>query len=179
MSRIGKQSIILPNTVTLDIQPNQVIVNGPKGQLIVNIPAGINIEINEENVLVKRKSDNYKALHGLVRSLLANAITGVDKGFEKKLELHGVGYKAALDGNGLNLSLGFSHPIKYEAKEGIGFKIEKNTIIVTGIDKQKVGQVCAEIRSYRKPEPYKGKGIRYSDEIVRRKAGKAAKGATS
>lgn len=179
MSRIGNKEIILPSEVTLEIAPNLVKINGPKGQLEVAIPRGIEVVISEQTALVKRKSDNFKALHGLVRSLLANAIEGVEKGFEKKLELHGVGYRAVLEGNVLNLSLGFSHPVKVTAPEGIQFKVEKNTIIISGIDKQSVGQVSAEIRSYRKPEPYKGKGVRYSDEIVRRKAGKAAKAATA
>ncbi len=179
MSRIGNKEIILPSGVTLEITPTLIKVNGPKGQLEVNIPRGIEVELNDQSVLVKRKSDNFKAFHGLVRSLLANAIEGVEKGFEKKLELHGVGYRAALEGNDLNLSLGFSHPVKVTAPDGIQFKVEKNTIIVSGIDKQSVGQVSAEIRSYRKPEPYKGKGVRYSDEIVRRKAGKAAKAASA
>lgn len=179
MSRIGKQLINLPNGVTIDIKPEKVIINGPKGQLSVTVPRGISVKSDEDKVTVLRKNDNFKALHGLVRSLLNNAIIGVDKGFEKKLELNGVGYKAVLEGINLNLSLGFSHPIKYDAPEGIQFKVEKNSIIVSGIDKQQVGQVSAEIRSYRKPEPYKGKGIKYSDEIVRRKAGKAAKAATA
>lgn len=179
MSRIGNKEISLPTTVTLDINPTQVMVNGPKGQLVVEIPRGISIEVKDQQVLVKRASDNFKAFHGLVRSLVFNAIEGVEKGFEKKLELHGVGYRAALEGNNLNLSLGFSHPVKVTAPEGIQFKVEKNVITVSGIDKQRVGQVSAEIRSYRKPEPYKGKGVRYSDEIVRRKAGKAAKTASA
>jgi large subunit ribosomal protein L6 len=179
MSRIGNKEIILPSGVTLEITPTLIKINGPKGQLEVNVPRGIEVELSDQSVLVKRKSDNFKAFHGLVRSLLANAIEGVEKGFEKKLELHGVGYRAALEGNDLNLSLGFSHPVKVTAPEGIQFKVEKNTIIVSGIDKQSVGQVSAKIRSYRKPEPYKGKGVRYSDEIVRRKAGKAAKAASA
>ena len=182
MSRIGKLPIEIPSGVTVEIKDgNHVFVKGPKGELNVKIHEKINLEVKEGQVLVTRK-DKEKfsmSLHGLSRTLINNLVEGVTKGFEKRLEINGVGYRANIQGRKAVLSLGFSHPVEYEAPEGIELAIDKdkkNVIIVSGIDKQVVGQVAAKIRSYRKPEPYKGKGIRYEGEMVRRKAGKAAAG---
>jgi len=184
MSRIGKQPVEVPNGVTVDIKDNFVTVKGPKGELKKQMHKNMIIELKENEAIVTRPDETKenRSLHGLTRSLLANMVEGVTKGFEKKLEIIGVGYRAKPSGNKISLTLGFSHPIDFKAPEGIEFKQdeeEKNTIIVTGIDKEVVGEVAAKIRSYRKPEPYKGKGIRYKDEYVPRKAGKAAASAAS
>lgn len=181
MSRIGNQVIVIPASVQITITEHQVLVTGPKGKLEVTIPRGITLTQTEDKIKVARKTDSisHRALHGLVRSLIFNAVKGVETGYERKLILQGVGYRAIQEGPGLTLSLGFSHTIKVAPPEGIQFKVEKNTITISGIDKQAVGQTAADIRKLRKPEPYKGKGIRYSDEIVRRKPGKTAKGATA
>ncbi|HMR00906.1 MAG: 50S ribosomal protein L6 [Candidatus Gracilibacteria bacterium] len=182
MSRIGKLPIEIPSGVTVEIKDgNHVFVKGPKGELNVKIHEKINLEVKEGQVLVTRKDEEKfsMSLHGLSRTLINNLVEGVTKGFEKRLEINGVGYRANIQGRKAVLSLGFSHPVEYEAPEGIELAIDKdkkNVIIVSGIDKQVVGQVAAKIRSYRKPEPYKGKGIRYEGEMVRRKAGKAAAG---
>jgi large subunit ribosomal protein L6 len=179
MSRVGKKPIELIDGVEVLVNGSSVNVKGSKGELMINIDQNITLKIEDKNVLVEIKNDNKEAreLHGLTRSLIANMIKGVSEGFEKKLEFTGVGYRAAVEGGDLVLNLGYSHPIKYTPKEGVKIETEKNTITVSGIDKQIVGQVAAEIRAFRKPEPYKGKGIRYKDEKIRRKAGKtAAKG---
>jgi large subunit ribosomal protein L6 len=179
MSRVGKKPIELIDGVEVLVNGSSVNVKGSKGELMINIDQNITLKIEDKNVLVEIKNDNKEAreLHGLTRSLIANMIKGVSEGFEKKLEFTGVGYRAAVEGGDLVLNLGYSHPIKYTPKEGVKIETEKNTITVSGIDKQIVGQVAAEIRAFRKPEPYKGKGIRYQDEKIRRKAGKtAAKG---
>lgn len=179
MSRVGKKPIELIDGVEVLVDGSTVNVKGPKGELIINVDQNITLKIEDKNVLVEIKNDNKEAreLHGLTRSLIANMIKGVSEGFEKKLEFTGVGYRAAVEGGDLVLNLGYSHPIRYTPKEGVKIETEKNTITVSGIDKQIVGQVAAEIRAFRKPEPYKGKGIRYQDEKIRRKAGKtAAKG---
>ena len=175
MSKIGKKAIEIPSGVTVTLgDKNKVSVKGPKGELEANFNAEINVEIKENEVIVAPWKDAKRlyALWGLTRSLIANMIEGVVKGYEKKLELQGVGYKVALKGNDLDLALGFSHPILFPATDGIKFIVEKNIITISGIDKQSVGQVAAEIRKLRKPEPYKGKGVRYVGEQVRRKAGK-------
>jgi len=178
MSRIGKQPITIPENVEVKIEGDLVIVKGPKGELKQQIRPEIKVEIKDKEIILKpvKFHKGTPALWGTYRSHLANMIEGVTKGFEKKLEIEGTGYRAELEDKDLVLNLGYSHPIKMKAPEGIEFKVEKNIIAVTGIDKQLVGQVAAEIRSKRKPEPYKGKGIRYQGEIIRRKAGKKAVG---
>jgi large subunit ribosomal protein L6 len=175
MSKIGKKPIDLPSNVTVTVgDGNKVSVKGPKGELEASFDVNINIELKDGQVIVTPKKDIKKlyAFWGLTRNLIFNMIEGVSKGYEKKLELQGVGYKVALKGTDLDLSLGFSHPVLFKAPKGIKFDIEKNIITITGIEKQLVGQVAADIRKLRKPEPYKGKGIRYVGEQVRRKAGK-------
>jgi len=177
MSRVGLKPITIPDGVTVTIKDNLSIVKGPKGEHSQHIPSGLNFD-QADGVLSISRSDDTKenrANHGLVRALISNQVTGVTTGWTKSLEIIGVGYKAAVKGKILDLQLQFSHPINYEIPEGIEIVCPKPTLIeVSGIDKQRVGQVAAEIRSYRKPEPYKGKGIRYVGEEVRRKAGKAA-----
>ena len=178
MSRIGKQPIIIPENVEVKIDKQKVIIKGPQGQLEQTLPSQIELIQKDDFLIVKPKkeSNEINALWGLWRSLIFNMVDGVANGFEKKLEIIGVGYRAAVEGNKLVLNIGLSHTIEVEAPEGIKFQVDKNTISVSGIDKQMVGQMAAKIRAYRKPEPYKGKGIKYSDEIVRRKAGKKAVG---
>ena len=178
MSRIGKQPIKILEGVDVKIDDNIVTVKGPKGELKEYIRPEIKVEIKEKEIILKPLTlyKGTQALWGTYRSNIANMIQGVTNGFEKKLEIVGVGYKANLEGKDLILNLGHSHPIKIEAPEKIEFVVEKHTITVSGINKQLVGQVAAEIRSKRKPEPYKGKGVRYKNEVVRRKAGKKAVG---
>ena len=179
MSRIGKAPITVPSGVEVQIQGRQVAVKGPKGELDIEVPVDITVRQDGEEILVERSDDERRnrALHGLTRSLVNNMVVGVSEGFSKELQIVGVGYRAAAKGsNALELQLGFSHPVNVEAPVGITFDVPEPTrIIVSGIDKQVVGQVAADIRSYRKPEPYKGKGVRYLGEYVARKAGKAAK----
>ena len=179
MSRIGKEPIPIPSGVQISINDRNIEVTGPKGSLDMKIPGEISVRKEEEMILVERPDEDRRnrALHGLTRSLVNNMVLGVSEGFKKELEIVGVGYRAAEKGNNaLELQLGFSHPVNVKAPEGITFEVPEPTkIIISGIDKQTVGQVAADIRSYRKPEPYKGKGIRYTGEHVARKAGKAAK----
>lgn len=176
MSRIGKQPISIPENVEVKVDNDFVIAKGPKGELKNQIRPEIKVEIEGKNIkftpIIFNKGT--QALWGTYRSLIANMIQGVTEGFEKKLEIQGVGYRANLEDKDLVLSLGYSHPIAVKVPQGIEFKVEKNIITVSGIDKQLVGQIAAEIREKRKPEPYKGKGIRYQGEVVRRKAGKKA-----
>ncbi len=175
MSRIGKQPIPVPAGVSVSISPGRVMVNGPLGELSAEIPQRISVEQRDGELVVTRPTDRGadRALHGLTRSLLANLVEGVTKGFEKRLEIQGVGYRATLRGTALELALGFSHPVAVDPPSGISFEVPVPTqIVVKGIDKQKVGQVAAELRAVRPPEPYKGKGIRYEGEQIRRKAGK-------
>ena len=177
MSRIGRMPVAVPDGTEVKIDGNRVTVKGPKGELSQEFHPDIGIELEEGNLLVKRPSDSgpHRSLHGLSRALLANMVEGVTKGFEKNLEIHGVGYRAVAKGNDVELSLGFSHPVLVKAPEGIEFELVTPTKLrVKGIDKQKVGQVAAKIRALRKPDPYKGKGVRYAGEYVRRKAGKTA-----
>jgi large subunit ribosomal protein L6 len=177
MSRIGKSPIEVPAGVSVSISPGRVMVNGPLGELTQEIPRRIAVEQKDGELVVTRPTERGedRALHGLTRSLVANMVEGVTKGFQKTLEIQGVGYRAALRGTDLELSVGFSHPVHFKAPDGISFEVPApNSILVKGIDKQKVGQVAAEIRSIRPPEPYKGKGIRYEGEYVRRKVGKRA-----
>ena len=177
MSRIGKQPIAIPDGVNVAVDPGRVTVNGPLGELTQNVPARILIEKEDGQLLVKRPTErgDDRALHGLTRSLVANMVEGVTNGFEKRLEIQGVGYRAALRGTALELNVGYSHPVVIDAPAGITFEVPVQTeIVVKGIDKQQVGEIAAEIRDVRKPEPYKGKGIRYRGEYVRRKVGKRA-----
>jgi large subunit ribosomal protein L6 len=177
MSRIGKQPIELPSGVNVAISPGRVQVNGPLGELSQNVPARMQIEQDDGNLVVKRPTErgDDRALHGLTRSLVANMVEGVTKGFEKRLELQGVGYRAALRGTDLELNVGFSHPVVVKPPQGISFEVpDATSVLVKGIDKQQVGEIAAEVRKVRPPEPYKGKGIRYEGEYVRRKVGKRA-----
>ena len=177
MSRIGKQPIPVPDGVEVSIEPDRVRVNGPKGELQERVVRDITVEQEEGQLVVKRPTDrgDHRALHGLTRSLVANMVQGVTEGFEKRLEIQGVGYRAQLQGQKLVLSLGFSHPVEIQAPDGIEFEVPQPTqIVVRGISKQLVGEVAANIRKRRPPEPYKGKGIRYDGEYVARKVGKRA-----
>jgi large subunit ribosomal protein L6 len=177
MSRIGRQPIQLPSGVSVAISPGRVMVNGPLGELSQDVPQRMKVEQEDGSVVVSRPSERGedRALHGLTRSLIANMVEGVTSGFQKRLEIQGVGYRAALRGTDLELSVGYSHPVLLKAPAGITFEVPTQTeVTVKGIDKQQVGQIAAEIRKVRPPEPYKGKGIRYEGEYVRRKVGKRA-----
>jgi len=176
MSKIGKQPVTVPSDVEVKIDDSFVVVKGPKGQLERRFPREIKIEKNDSQLItsIAKKTKKSAALWGLSRVLLVNMVEGVKNGFEKKLELEGVGYKVAMQGKDLILNLGYSHQIEFKAIEGISFKVEKNMITVSGIDKEAVGQIAANIRKLRKPEPYKGKGIHYLGEVIKRKAGKKA-----
>jgi large subunit ribosomal protein L6 len=179
MSRIGRLPVTIPNGVTVTVsEANIVNVKGPKGELTQNMSPKMIIAIEDNTLVVSRPSDvkEHRALHGLTRSLINNMVIGVTEGYQKTLELVGVGYRAQLKGGRIILSLGYSHPVEIDEVTGIQFEIpDANKIIIKGIDKQLVGAVAAEIRTWRKPEPYKGKGIKYSDEIIRRKEGKTGK----
>ena len=178
MSRIGKLPVAIPSGVKVSLDGTTMTVQGPKGTLQQNLHERMVIAVESEQILVKRPSDEKTdaALHGLTRSLINNMVVGVTTGFEKVLEISGVGYRAEIKGNVLTLSLGYSHPVVYELPEGISVDVEKQTkLTVKGIDKQLVGSAAAKIRSFREPEPYKGKGIKYADEKIVRKAGKAGK----
>ena len=177
MSRIGRKPIPVPDTVTVEVAPGSVAVKGPKGELSQQLSTDMKVEQSDGTVTVERPTDRgeHRALHGLTRSLIANMVEGVTEGFEKRLEIQGVGYRAQLKGKSLEMALGFSHPVSIEPPDGIEFEVPQPTeVIVRGIDKQLVGQVAADIRKRRPPEPYKGKGIRYRDEHVARKVGKRA-----
>jgi large subunit ribosomal protein L6 len=177
MSRIGKRPIPIPSGVTIAIDPERVTVNGPKGELSERINREIKVEQQGDEVIVTRPTDRgeHRALHGLTRTLVANMVTGVTDGFEKRLEIQGVGYRAQLKGRDLELALGYSHPVAVKAPDGIDFEVPMPTrIVVRGASKQQVGEIAAFIRKQRKPEPYKGKGIRYEGEYVARKVGKRA-----
>ncbi len=177
MSRIGKLPIPLPKGVDIQMEGDRLRVKGPRGTLEHRIPKGIEVAVEQGQIYVKRQSDQreLKALHGLTRTLLSNLITGVTQGFKKGLEIVGVGYRAEVQGRLLNLTLGYSHPVRYAIPEGISVSVDRNVVLtVEGIDTQKVGQAAAEIRAFRRPEAYKGKGIRYSDEKVRKKVGKGS-----
>jgi len=175
MSRIGKRPVEIPKGVTVTLKDRHVSVKGPKGELQRTLPPEMNVDVQEAEILVTRPSDagRHRALHGLTRTLLANMVTGVTDGFSKSLEIRGVGYKAETMAKGVRLVVGYSHPVEYDAPPGITISIDGPTNVkVEGIDKEVVGQVAAELRSVRPPEPYKGKGIRYAGEYVRAKAGK-------
>lgn len=177
MSRIGKLPIQVSTGVTITIDQDVISVKGPKGELTVPHLSDVTVALNDNVITVTRNNETRLARqqHGLQRTLVNNAVEGVTKGFEKKLEVNGVGFRVNGGGQSLEMSLGFSHPVKYEAPAGINLTVNKMEIVVSGIDKQQVGQVAAEIRALKKPEPYKGKGIKYADEIILRKAGKAGK----
>lgn len=178
MSRIGFLTINIPDNVTLSINDNKVIVTGPLGTLNLSIPSNISVEINDKNITVARNNElkPTKSSHGMTRATIANMLNGVTKGWERKLELIGTGYRARMEGDKLHLSIGYSHPVVITPAQGINFSVDgQNFVIVKGFDKQLVGLTASKVRDVRPPEPYKGKGIRYLNELVRRKAGKAAK----
>mgnify|MGYP003394271488 CR=1 FL=1 len=174
MSRIGKKPIPIPEHATIAVADHSIVFKGPKGQLSITLHPDMQIKVEDNVAHISPRLLNKKsvALWGLYRSLVANMAEGVTKGFEKKLEIDGIGYRVAMEGTGLLMQLGFSHPVRVAAPEGIQFQIERNVITVLGADKAKVGEVAARIRSLKKPEPYKGKGIHYRGEVIRRKAGK-------
>src|SRR6058998_514029 len=177
MSRIGRQPIEIPPGVNVSLLPGRVMVNGPLGELTQQVPTRMKVEQANGTITVGRPTErgDDRALHGLTRTLIANMVEGVTKGFEKRLELQGVGYRAAMQGADLRLDVGYSHPVVMKARQGISFEVPIPTeIVVRGTDKQQIGQIAAEIRKVRPPEPYKGKGIRYQGEYVRRKVGKRA-----
>jgi large subunit ribosomal protein L6 len=179
MSRIGNKPIAIPEKVKVTLENREIKVEGPKGTLEMVCSPRVELEVDDENIVIKRRSNTGrdKAFHGLTRSLINNMVIGTTEGFEKTLEINGVGFKAAVQGKNLNLSLGFSHPIHLPIPDDIKIAVEEGTkVTVTGINKQRVGAIAAKIRSYYPPEPYKGKGVRYSDEVVRRKEGKTAQG---
>jgi len=174
MSRVGKKPIPIPDKVKVSIKDRHVAVEGPKGNLELDVAPPITVKKEDNDIIVTRPNDarRNRAFHGLTRALIANMVRGVSEGFEKKLEIQGVGYRAVAQGKALNFQLGYSHPILFEPPEGVDLSVDRSIVTVSGIDKQAVGQVAAQIRGLRKPEPYKGKGIRYVGEHVRRKAGK-------
>jgi large subunit ribosomal protein L6 len=175
MSRVGQRPIPIPNGVNIDITDDSVRVKGPKGELSRQVPRQISLRREDGTLLVERASDanTDKSLHGLTRSLVANMVTGVTDGFTRRLEVNGVGYRAAVVGGNLALQVGYSHPVVYPAPPGVTFAVQGNAILISGADKELVGEVAAQIRRVRPPEPYKGKGIKYAEEVIRRKAGKA------
>jgi large subunit ribosomal protein L6 len=175
MSRIGRMPITVPNNVTVDLVEGTVRVKGPKGELSRNVPRQISILSEDGSLRVERSSDEptQRSLHGLTRSLIANMVTGVTDGFTRRLEVNGVGYRAAVSAGNLVLQVGYSHPVLVPAPVGISFAVQGNAIVVSGADKELVGEVASQVRRVRPPEPYKGKGIKYAEEVVRRKAGKA------
>ncbi len=177
MSRIGRMPIALPGGVSVEVNEDEIKVTGPKGSLSQFTMPGINVEVGEGEAVVTRADDQaiHRAKHGLMRSLVNNMVMGVSTGFERKLEINGVGYRVAAQGTDLKFNLGFSHDVIYKLPPGVNAAIEQNTIIISGIDKQQVGQIASEIRALKKPEPYKGKGIKYAEERVLRKSGKSGK----
>lgn len=177
MGRIGKLPVIIPSGVNVDIKPDVITVNGAKGSLSQFTMPGIKVSQKDDKLIVERDNDDrvLRSKHGLMRSLLNNLVTGVSQGFSKKLEINGVGYRVNLQGQILKLSVGLSHDVTYNIPAGINISVEQNVITVSGIDKQQVGQVAAEIRAIKKPEPYKGKGIKYENEVIIRKSGKSGK----
>ena len=178
MSRIGKKPVALPKGVKVTVHGAEAVVEGSKGSLRCPIPKGITVDVKADSISLTRANDEAqsRAFHGLARALINNAVQGVTTGWKKELGIVGVGYKAALESGGVRLDLGYSHPINYVAPAGITIGVEKNThLTVTGIDRQLVGQVAADLRKFRKPEPYKGKGVQYTGEVIRRKAGKTGK----
>jgi large subunit ribosomal protein L6 len=178
MSRIGKKPILLPKGVTIDVVNSSLGVKGPRGELSRSLPSGVTVNIRNGIVAIERQDDSRgnRAKHGLVRALLFNMVKGVTEGFERRLEINGVGYRAEVAGQKMTLALGYSHSVIYELPKGISAKIDKNILILTGYDRELLGETAAKIRSFRPPEPYKGKGIKYMEEIIRRKVGKTGAG---
>ncbi len=175
MSRIGRKIVEIPSAVTAQIEGTSVVLKGPKGTLTISMPPGIHFEKKDGHLLAQRENDDQSAYHGLARSLVANGVRGVTQGFEKHLDIVGIGYRAEVKGSAVVFTLGYSHPIEFSIPKGISISVEKQThLVVSGPDKQQVGQVAAEIRSLRPPDPYKNKGIRYTGERLKKKAGKAA-----
>jgi large subunit ribosomal protein L6 len=177
MSRIGKKIRVLPNGVTAEVKGSLVVVKGTLGELTLDLPMGVEVSVNDNEITVAVKNEEdqrERALWGTMSSLIENMLVGVSAGFKKELEVNGVGFKVALKGKDLDMRLGFSHPVEVKAPSGITFAVAKNVITVSGVDKQLVGETAANIRKLKKPEPYKGKGIKYTDEVIRRKVGKAA-----
>jgi large subunit ribosomal protein L6 len=177
MSRIGRQPVAIPKGVQVTAQDGSVKVKGPKGELVMSLVSGVSLAVNESEAVVKLERDdrNASAVYGLTRAILANLVKGVGQGFQKSLEIQGTGYRAALEGKKLVLQLGYSHPVEYPVPDGVQIKVDTPTkLTVSGADKQQVGQVAAHIRGFRPPEPYKGKGVRYEGEYIKRKAGKSA-----
>ncbi len=177
MSRIGRSPVVIPSGVTVTVDSDNIVVTGPKGTLSQFMMPGINVEVKDNQALVTRVSEEreHRSKHGLMRSLVFNMVQGVSEGFTKQLELNGVGFRVAVDGNRLKMSLGFSHEVIFQIPEGVTISVEQNIITVSGISKQQVGQAAAEIRSLKKPEPYKGKGLKYVGERIIRKSGKSGK----
>ena len=175
MSRIGRMPITVPNNVTIDLDAGAVRVKGPRGELSRSVPREISVTREDGSLKVERSSDEpaQRSLHGLTRSLIANMVTGVTDGFSRRLEVNGVGYRAAVSAGNLVLQVGYSHPVLVPAPQGINFAVQGNAITISGADKELVGEVAAQVRRVRPPEPYKGKGIKYAEEVIRRKAGKA------
>jgi len=174
MSRVGKKPVAIPTGVTVTLKDGTINVKGPKGELKRPLPGLVTVNVEKNQVTIVRGDDSgpTRARHGLVRALINNMVSGVTKGFEKKLEINGVGYKAEVAGTKLTLALGYSHPVAYELPKGIGAKVDKNVLILSGIDNELLGETAAKVRSFRPPEPYKGKGIKYIEETIRRKVGK-------
>jgi large subunit ribosomal protein L6 len=174
MSRIGKKPVAIPSGVTVTLKDGSVNVKGPKGELKRAVPSAVKVQVEKAAVTVVRENDepSIRARHGLVRALIQNMIDGVTRGFERRLEINGVGYKAEVAGDKLNLSLGFSHPVVYPLPKGIAAKVDKNILTLTGVDRELLGQTAAKVRAFRPPEPYKGKGIKYVEETIKRKVGK-------
>ena len=174
MSRIGKKPVVVPNGVTITLKDGKISVKGPKGTLEKDLPEGVAVKATKTELTVSRDSDEgaIRARHGLVRALINNMVEGVTKGFERKLEINGVGYKAEVAGDKLNMSLGYSHPIAFALPKGVSAKVEKNIIVLAATDRELLGQTAAKVRSFRPPEPYKGKGIKYLEEFIKRKVGK-------
>jgi large subunit ribosomal protein L6 len=179
MSRVGRKVIQLPKGVSVAVSGHNVTVKGGKGELKREVPTGVSVKVNGAEVHVERADDSHenRSKHGMLRALLANMVKGVSEGFERKLDINGVGYRAEVAGQKLNMALGFSHPVVFDLPKGISAKVDKNTIILSGIDKDMLGQTASKIREIRQPEPYKGKGIKYAEEVIRRKVGKSAAGA--
>jgi large subunit ribosomal protein L6 len=174
MSRVGRKVVVVPKGVNVNVSGRNIAVKGPKGELKRELPLGVSVKVDGGSLQVSRADDSRenRAKHGLTRALVANMVTGVTTGFERQLEINGVGYRAEVAGQKLTLALGFSHPVVYEMPKGIGAKIDKNLVILSGSDRELLGEVAAKIRSFRPPEPYKGKGVKYVEETIRRKVGK-------
>jgi large subunit ribosomal protein L6 len=174
MSRVGRKPVVLPKGVTISTTADTVSVKGAKGELRRKLPGGVSVKVTGQEVLVERADDapQSRAKHGMLRALVANMVKGVSEGFERKLEINGVGYRAEVAGQKLNMALGFSHPVSFDLPKGITAKVDKNVVILSGIDREELGATAAKIREIRPPEPYKGKGIKYVEEVIQRKVGK-------